>query len=146
MIIISINLRVVFNFQILLFTYVIPFSTQGNLRWFQSNFLKTDLFFYLKSLRAGIRNIFCKVFLNLWATWLLWQLFSSAASVWKQLQTIRKWLTWLEWAFSLTPTLDGNFLTVRCWHFIYDILFVIDSYKLCITIKTVDFITKWSVF
>lgn len=39
--------------------------------------------------------------------------------------------------FSLTPTLDGNFLTFRCWHFIYDMLFVIDSYKLCITIKTV---------
>lgn len=125
-------------FLIFKYCYVIPFSTQGNLRWFQSNFSKTDLFFYLKSLRAGIRNIFCLVFLNLRATWLLWQLFSSAASVWKQLQTIMEVVDMARMGFfSLTPTLDGNFLTFRCWHFIYDMLFVIDSYKLCITIKTV---------
>jgi len=65
----------------LLFTYVIPLSTQADLWWFKSNFSKTDFFFYLKSLRAGVRNIFCKIFLNLRATWPLWQLFNSAVSV-----------------------------------------------------------------
>lgn len=58
MIIISINLRVVFNFEIFLFTYVIPLSTQTNLWWFKSNFLKSRFNLLFEKSQSGSQKYF----------------------------------------------------------------------------------------
>lgn len=46
-----------------------------------------------------------------------------------------QWCEWLDWAFSLLPAFDSNYLNLRGWLYLWDVCHW--RYELCLTIKIV---------